>query len=486
MTTPSHLPSNGNTNPRATVGKIIDLIPAGQATFADAAFKWLRSLAIAGLAIVLGLIMLRLTVACFIGMRISAAVGRSAQAAGLDASITAWLKTVASFGLGLGTVGLVARAALGFFFPFGKASAGSWKPLAALIAASGIGTALPVCIQHARGVDESGLPAAMAEVDAAQVAWFNPKGDALIFFADHLDGQRRFWNRPGATPRDSMIAQPVTAITHGEWLRAQLEAQRKETAARQADEAAAQQAEIKHQREMEQQQAAARQREAAQSEEARRRAAEAAIQAALQQEIRELERATERMRLEQEQAAAQRAEAERLAAETARQREHLLAAQQLQIEAQRAAAEKASVEAVAKQTEIELQRVETQREMEQQQTAARQREAAIAAQQAQQHTIRLVGNQSQDRTEESFLQETFPPAQKIPLRQGVTWSINVKGDRVELWSDGPIAASADHGLFEEMHRPGHRMRFPHGGQQTIHVRPLSSSATTVFIRKLKD
>jgi hypothetical protein len=433
MTTSSHLPSgdsNDNGNTRATHGKIIDLIPAGRSTFADAAFKWLRGLVIAGLVIVLAFMLLRVVVALVVAVQISDAVGRSAQAAGLDAGITSWLQTVASFGLGLGAVGLVARAALGFLFPFGKAAAGSWKPLAALIAASGIGTVLPVGIQHVRGVDEAGLPAVMSEVDPADHAWFSPKGEALIFYADHLDGQRRFWNRPGSTPRDSMMAQPVTATTHGEWLRQQLEAGRAEAAARQAREATA-------------------------AEEARRQAAETAAQAERERRQQEHDQAIARLQQQIQEAEARRAEAER------------------------------------QQAQIERQRMEVQRELEQQQAAARRAQQEPAGYPAPDtgFRVRVAENQAPawNAPRPQIVQESpaVPEVREFPLRPGATFWHTVNGERVMIWSDGPIAASADHFNFRAVPEPGRTLAFSRGAQ-TIHVRPLNRSATKVFVQKMED
>ena len=285
---------------------IIDLLPVGQRTMGEIISSLLHRAAWAAVTLIAVLIVLRLGGALWLASGFSEAVERSAAAGDWDASITAWLKDTAALGFGVASVGLLARVILGFLVPLGSTAAGAWKPMVVLLGASGLGVATPAAIQKVRGLGPDNLPVAMQEVDPESSIWFAPSGEALIFHADHLDGTRRFWNRPGHTPRDSSLAVPVTVQTHVEWLRAQLQKERDEAAAQREEEA--RQATLKAEaeklrREDQRRQEAVR---AARTEEAQR-----------YQRNLEVERTLAAIRLEIENAELKRAEEERKPTEAA-------------------------------------------------------------------------------------------------------------------------------------------------------------------------
>lgn len=409
MTTPSHLPSGSNNGSNSskvgtTLGKIIELIPADHATWGQRLAAALSKVLFVALLVVAGLIVVRFAAGLLIGFQVAEAVGESAQAAGLDPSITAWFRNVASVALGFGVIGILSRVVLGWLFPFGKLGASAWKLGLMLLAASGLSTALPVGIRALRGLDAENLPAQMSEVDPAKSTWFNPQGQALIFFADHLDGTRRFWNRPGHTPRDNAVAADVTQQIHGEWLREQLEAHRAEMAARQAEEAA-------------------------RAEQERRRSAESAAQAERERQQREHEQGLAAQRLQLQQFEAQRAQAERARAQ--------------------AEAERAKAEAEARNRNF-----------------------------SQSPAVQQPARSGAPRTAD------LPP-KEFPLRRGVPLNIHTRGDRVELWSDGPIHAGADGGPLSSQPVPGSKIRFQRGAH-VVRVLPAGFSATRVFIRPILD
>lgn len=384
-------------SPRSTPD-IIDLLPADEVDSRERLLHWLRASAWIFVGVVAGLIFLRLGMALVIGSKISAAMERTGTVAGWDSSITDWLKTTASVGMGVGLVGLVARVLAGLFWPFGRGRAHSWKPMLALIGISGVGTILPVGIQSVRGVDATGQPAVMVEVDPESVVWFSPAGDALVFYADHLDGQRRFWNREGHTPLDRVASLPVDPQVRMEWER---ERDRREQAA------------------------AARKVE------------------------------------EERQVAAALAEEQRKREEEARQRAH---------------------EARLAEIHARIDRLNEEQESrsDQQPTAP---ECLREWEPTRQGTSSVSMAAPRLPVEPSVPPVPRAPVSVLPLRQGAVLNVQVRGDRVEIWSDGPVSASADHFAFQTLSQPGRPLRFNRGAG-TVHVRPLNPSATRVYIRKV--
>lgn len=407
---------------------ILELAPVGQATLAGVLFAILRRVAWAIAGVIFGLIGLRVGAALWLAGQFSHAAQRSAAAGGWDATITTWLQSVAAWGFGFGVVGLLARSVLGWFVPFGRLGSGSWKPMMVLMGLSALGTATPVALQKARGLGPDNLPAAMMEVDPALAPWFSPSGESLLFFADHLDGVRRFWNRPGHTPRDNIVATAVTTRTHAEWLREELAEDRAAAEARLAEDANREEAERRRVAEAE-----------AVAERQRHQQEHEAAMARIQKQVQEAE-------AHREEAARQQAEAERIRAEAQRE-------WKLQNEAVRKAAEEAAV-----------------RERQKPDFNAWTPEVKVP---------------SPSTPPPQQLEENLPAttAQEIALRHGMTLNLPVHGDRVAIWSDGPIAASADHFSFCTVSTPGHELRFLHGAG-TLHVRPLNRHATRVFVRKL--
>lgn len=81
------------------------------------------------------------------------------------------------------------------------------------------------------------------------------------------------------------------------------------------------------------------------------------------------------------------------------------------------------------------------------------------------------------------LPRLLPRHNEIPIRWGMTLNVPIRGDSVEIWSDGPIAVSADAGGENIATQPGRTLRFQ-PGFSAIHVRPLHPGATRLYIRKL--
>lgn len=169
----------------------------------------LAILFLAGLARIGGLFWLR--------SEISASTGEIATVSGFDERTTDWLTGTVSFVSTLLVAGSVLQLLLALVFP-GIKGPKLVRSALLVLGATGFFAVAPGIVGGMRGVDGKGLPAEMEEVDPATVRWFHPDGRALIYFADHLDGERRFWNRPGHTPADGAVALPVSQEIYLSWM----------------------------------------------------------------------------------------------------------------------------------------------------------------------------------------------------------------------------------------------------------------------------
>ncbi|MCB1237442.1 MAG: hypothetical protein KDM91_20425, partial [Verrucomicrobiae bacterium] len=126
----------------------------------------------AGLAvlIVLGLIVLRFVGVALVHHQLAGGAEEFSRVAGIDRRLADWLSGIVSWTASLAMIGLFGPFILAFFWPF-AAGLRLWKPALILLAVSGLGAGAPVAVKAIRGVDDSGLPARMSEVDPATVNW---------------------------------------------------------------------------------------------------------------------------------------------------------------------------------------------------------------------------------------------------------------------------------------------------------------------------
>lgn len=205
----------------------------------------LTVVAIVLLAILLLTALLRVVGLFVVRSEISASTGEIAVVSGFDERVTDWLTGTVSFVTSFLVAGSVLQILLAFFLP-GVKGPRLVRSALLVIGATGFFAITPGIVGSFRGVDGKGLPSQMTEVDPETVNWFTPDNAALIFYADHLDGERRFWNRPGYTPKDAAMAQPVTPEVRRAWEEAtrrkamekELERKEAEAAAKRAEEEA--------------------------------------------------------------------------------------------------------------------------------------------------------------------------------------------------------------------------------------------------------
>ncbi len=175
------------------------------------------------------------------------------------------------------------------------------------------------------------------------------------------------------------------------------------------------------------------------------------------------------LRKQQEEIRQHRAAAEQadLAAREALRRQHEERMAQLRLEASRKDAEKARAdEAVAA---AEKARAEAER-------LAQSRHQPIQSYQQQQEKATLVASNSQP-------MKLLPPtAHRFSIQRGLWKNIHVRGDRVEVWSDGPVALGADQSP-PCTYPGGAWVRFEHGAG-TIHAAPAGPGSSHVLVRKL--
>ncbi|MFN0077905.1 MAG: hypothetical protein ACKVY0_15725 [Prosthecobacter sp.] len=327
------------------------------------------------------------------------------------------------------------------------------------------------------------------EVDPTTVAWFDESEDGsiephgLIGCVQEDSGGWWFCNvRGGPRPSDGSPIQPVTPAVHREWkqwLKEQADKAQEAERVSQAAAAAEQQrlqreadAEAKKQQQLKQQQEhAANERKAVLAQ------AEAVLEqarkerAAEEARLAEQNRLAEEARLEQARAEA-KAAADRLAAQQA-ETERLAEQNRLAEEARR---DQVKAEAQAAADRLAAQQEETKR----------QEEAAERANTARRDvSLRIQQERELEQTPTPrFTTPAEPPPQVIQLRQGAWNHINVHGDCVEVWTDGPVSLGADH--FAPQTFPGgeRHIRFNQGAN-VIHAMPAAYGTNRLFIRKLR-
>ncbi len=283
-----------------------------------------------------------------------------------------------------------------------------------------------------RGAD--GLALQVRQVDPAVVEWFDGKtGAPMLWWGPGDAGEPEFFNRPGHHPRTGGALLPVDASQRAGWLR-----QRKEEKKRQADamkEAAA---------------AKARQEDAL---------AAASLRAKAAAEAKELRENTVR------ETAALRAQAEELHRTSTREMEALRKERMEAAKIERAEAVRADTQGALDLAALLLSSAKCR--------AGNSLPAEEPTSSAPPPAARAGGPPPGQE----------PPSQYFRLPAGRTLDISVRGDKVAVWSDGPIEASADGGSFQRLPQPFNRLRFQ-GGNAVIHVRPLSRQATMLYLRKL--
>lgn len=393
---------------------VIDMVPAGCNSFVASTARWFKNLAVAGILILAVLFIARLIVGFFIGSQVSEVVEHGARVAGLDESVSHWLRTWASWAFGFSLVGLMFQMLLAQLLPFGSIRA-SWKPLVLLISLSGAGVMLPVAIKSVRQVDDDGEPVRMVEVDPATKDWFNKKNEPLLWFVREADGVFHFFNCHGHRPSDGAEVQPVSMSIRHEW-----------------------EASLLHKKEQ---------------------AAAGKYNADMQRQL-------------QEQAALLQK----------KQIDHERALGHLQFDLQRSHGSQAQAE---KDTAEQRRLAEAGKNLSMRESSSQNSPVAPSTPAPTVHAFDS-SNQDSAPTQPSQVAPAAPatrPAQQIPLQRGMTRAINVHGDNVTVWSDGPVAVSADGRPFKNVLTPGDTTRF-RDHFQTINIRPLSSNATTVFVQKI--
>jgi len=306
------------------------------------------------------------------------------------------------------------------------------------------------------------------EVDPTTTAWFYPDRDAStgqphgrIGYLRDADGTWHFYNVPSfLRESDALPVQRVTPEVRQQWqqdyARQQEQQRRLEQAEREA--LAAQEAE--------------RQRQAEHLAQLR---LETARQQAEVARAAEAEATAQKARQEAE-AARQRAETEaaaRLAAEKARREAE-----------QQAQARQAEAETARRAAETAHQRLEQEREAE---TKRRQREVAefLASSPRREDATSPNVSLRLDSVRRSMptSQAQPPTGQAFNIQSGLWRHIHVRGDRVEVWCDGPVALGADHSAPRSF--PGGAwVRFQQGAQ-TLHATPAGPGATHIRVRKMQ-
>ena len=275
---------------------------------------------------------------------------------------------------------------------------------------------------------------AIREVDPSTAAWFYPDADATtgqpqgrIGYLRESDGEWKFYNIPTfLRETDAARVQRVSPEIRRQW-----------------------------------QEDYQRQKQVLMV----RNAAEQVSRDATEKLRREHESKLAQIRLESERIAAQRSQTERAKADAERARAEESRAQ-AEAAKVRAEADKAAADARNKQLSI----VQTSPVEDVNRTS-------------QVHRQSYQGVSKNEGSSNTEPPRPAPRHNEIPIRWGMTLNLPIRGDAVEIWSDGPIAASADAGGENLATQPGRTLRFQHGFS-AIHIRPLHPGATRLYIRKL--
>lgn len=210
MTT-SH-PDMNRPNPRRSESRLIHLAPVanGSGGPGSLVLRWgLIALGTAAVLVLLALVV-RLLSMLLLRDTIGQNIEDLARVGGVDPYTTGRLASILSLILAVPLLGIVVRLLAGFLLP-GRGVVKMTKGLVAGIGLAFLAAVGPGILMHARGVGIDGLPRVMVELDPAEAGpWFDPDGVALIYYADHFDGTRRYWNRAGHTPFDRTVSKPAT------------------------------------------------------------------------------------------------------------------------------------------------------------------------------------------------------------------------------------------------------------------------------------
>jgi len=193
----------------------------------------------------------------------------------------------------------------------------------------------------------------------------------------------------------------------------------------------------------------------------------------------------------QQEESRQRREAAELAEREAKlklQRDHesRMAAARLEmqrIEAERVQSENAKVEAAKarQQAEQARQQAAAAEKARQEAESARQRLQAAEDLREQQELATWIESKKRPAMGSST-QSAQLAGQAFPIQRGLWKNIHVRGDRVEVWCDGPVSLGADQSP-PRTYPGGAWVRFEQG-PGTIHAAPAGSGSTRVVVRKL--
>ncbi len=212
----NHQPSSSH-NRRSDDNPVIQLVRADLSRRGGLAlnrFFFFATIFLLSLLFLAGFV--RIGALLWVRSEISSSTGELARVSGFDARTTGWLTGPVSLISSALVAGTVLRILFAFLLPWTRGPH-FFRSVFLVLAATGFFAVAPGIITDFRGLDEGGLPAKMSEIDPAEVDWFTPGNVPLLFYADHLDGQRRFWNRPGHTPKDGAVAYPVTEEVRRSW-----------------------------------------------------------------------------------------------------------------------------------------------------------------------------------------------------------------------------------------------------------------------------
>jgi len=185
----------------------------------DESAPWLRFVGIAGKSFtIIFLLAFLLYVATVLwihhqwagkAVAISQAVGAPAD---VERTLQGLLPWLLSFALVPAFLRLLAEA----LNPFRKVGTAVYRLVITLVLSIMMVT-LPHIIRSLRGVDAEGLPRVMQPSDPVAAQWFDPDGNATLFWSREEDKSLRFWSRPGFTPDTGVVSQRVTPTLRKEW-----------------------------------------------------------------------------------------------------------------------------------------------------------------------------------------------------------------------------------------------------------------------------
>lgn len=109
--------------------------------------------------------------------------------------------------------------------------------------------------------------------------------------------------------------------------------------------------------------------------------------------------------------------------------------------------------------------------------------AATADERSNDYSASSAGNDA-TRTYDSEARRLDPAPETRELRQGLIMNFDTNGSSYVIWSDGPVAVSANQRAPHVMLAAGERLRFD--GVAVIHAMPRSSQSTTLFSQRTES